>query len=185
MRFAHFPLAVCLLTVLCTTIIAKDLKVPLEVGDMAPDFKLETLEGKTITLTDTLKNGPAIVVVLRGFPGYQCPLCSRQVSSLIDSAKKFASKDATVVLVYPGPDKNLDARAREFLKETKLPDNFLLVTDPNFHFTSSYALRWNAPSETAYPSTFIIDEGRNVLFARVSKSHGGRAKTKNVLKALK
>ena len=43
---------------------------------------------------------------------------------------------------------------------------------------------WDAPRETAYPSTFVIDQGGVIRFAKVSKSHGGRAATGEVLKAL-
>ena len=47
-----------------------------------------------------------------------------------------------------------------------------------------YHLRWDAPNETAYPSTFAVDRGGVVRYALVSKSHGGRAEAEEVLKAL-
>jgi hypothetical protein len=39
----------------------------------------------------------------------------------------------------------------------KLPADFDLVLDPGYDFTNTYGLRWNAPNETAYPSTFLIN----------------------------
>jgi peroxiredoxin Q/BCP len=184
MRVPTLVLA-CFSTIVCASAtFAAELPAPLQVGDQAPDFKLKTLGNKTVTLYETLKDGPTVVVVLRGYPGYQCPVCSKQVASLIEATQEFVSRQATVLLVYPGPAKRLNSRAREFLKETKLPDNFLLVTDPNYHFTDSYALRWQAPNETAYPSTFVVDQQRKVIFSLVSKTHGGRAKTKSVVKSL-
>jgi hypothetical protein len=56
--------------------------------------------------------------------------------------------------------------------------------DPDYKFTNAYRLRWDAPRETAYPSTFVIDRERKVRFAKVSKTHGGRATASEVLKAL-
>jgi hypothetical protein len=56
--------------------------------------------------------------------------------------------------------------------------------DPDLAFVRSYNLRWDAPRETAYPSTFVIGRSGKVRFATVSRSHGGRAKAADVLKAL-
>ncbi|MCA9229610.1 MAG: redoxin domain-containing protein [Planctomycetales bacterium] len=158
--------------------------VPPKVGQQAREFRLKSLDGVEIGLIETLRQGPAVVVVLRGFPGYQCPLCSRQVGELIASAEDFAAKDARIILVYPGPADRLDERAREFLKDTKLPGNFVLVTDPDYSFTNAYGLRWHAALETAYPSTFVISKDNIVSFALVSRAHGGRAKTSDVFGAL-
>lgn len=49
----------------------------------------------------------------------------------------------------------------------------------------TYGLRWDAPDETAYPSTFVIDETRSVRFAKVSRTHGGRTKAAAVLAEVK
>ena len=76
------------------------------------------------------------------------------------------------------------AKAQEFVKGSQLPDNFEFVIDPGYAFTKSYSLRWNAPQETAYPSTFVVGKDGTIDFAVVSKSHGGRADTASVLKAL-
>jgi len=47
-----------------------------------------------------------------------------------------------------------------------------------------YGLRWNAPNETAYPSTYVVDKQGKIVFAKTSKSHGGRASADEILKAL-
>ncbi len=49
------------------------------------------------------------------------------------------------------------------------------MTDPDFKFTEMYKLRRNAPHETAYPSSFVVDMHGVVQFAKVSHSHGDRA----------
>lgn len=162
-----------------------DQKTPPKVSHTAPDFQLKTPEGKQVTLTDMRKNGPVVVVVLRGFPGYQCPLCTRQVGSLLKAGKDFEAAGAKVVFVYPGAANELAQKANEFLKGTELPEPFVLVTDPDYKFTNAYGLRWDAVRETAYPSTFVIGKDGKVTFALISKTHGGRSKTADVVAAVK
>jgi thioredoxin-dependent peroxiredoxin len=159
-------------------------KQPPAVGDKVPDFTLKDLDGKAISLADVQKSGPVVLVVLRGYPGYQCPICTKQFGELMSKAKKFAEDKATVVFVYPGPAADLDKYAKEFVGGKAFPDNFRFLVDPDFKFTELYSLRWNAPAETAYPSSFVVDEKRMVQFAKVSHSHGGRATSKELSEAL-
>jgi peroxiredoxin len=157
---------------------------PPAVGDPAGDFELKSLGGGTVKLSKMTGEGPVVLVILRGYPGYQCPVCSAQVGELLSRADDFRKAKAQVVLVYPGPSQNLHARAKEFIRDKTIPDHFILVVDPDLAFVRSYNLRWDAQRETAYPSTFVIDRGGKVRFATVSRSHGGRAKAADVLKAL-
>jgi peroxiredoxin len=157
---------------------------PPKMGQTAPDFELKDLKGENIKLSLLSQKGPVVLVVLRGFPGYQCPLCTVQVGQLIGKAEPLAKANARVLLVYPGPSDGLKARADEFVRGKDIPANFYLVLDPDFQFTNQYGLRWNAAGETSYPSTFVLDSERKVLFAKVSRSHGDRAKVDDVLAAL-
>jgi peroxiredoxin len=127
-----------------------------------------------------------VLVVLRGFPGYQCPLCSRQVGELRSKAEEFVKLGAKVVLVYPGPGPlaSLREKAKEFLEGTELPKPFYYMVDPEYAFTNAYELRWDAPAETSYPSTFVLDTKRVVKFRKISQSHGDRAPTNEVLASL-
>ncbi len=89
-----------------------------------------------------------------------------------------------MVMVYPGPPQNLGDRANEFLADKKLPENFDLVLDPGYEFTNLYGLRWDAPRETAYPSTFLIDRQGVIFFSKIVKEHGGRTTAAEILDAL-
>jgi thioredoxin-dependent peroxiredoxin len=158
---------------------------PPAVGDKAPDFALETPQGKQIRLSEAASDKPVVLVVLRGFPGYQCPMCNRQVQDFLQNGAALAGAAGRVILVYPGPPADLKARAEEFLSDKKIPANFELVLDPDYKFTNLYNLRWNAPQETAYPATFIIDPNGIIIFSNISKSHGGRVKAAEILAALR
>jgi peroxiredoxin len=157
---------------------------PPVVGEKARDFKLSTPEGKTVQLSDVVSKGPVVLVVLRGYPGYQCPYCNRQVQDFIQKSQGFADAGARVILVYPGPPQDLGAKANEFLADKKLPENFDLVMDPGYEFTNSYGLRWDADHETAYPSTFLIDKQGVIFFSKIVKEHGGRTTAAEILDAL-
>lgn len=157
---------------------------PPVVGDKAPDFALQSLRGQTVRLSQLTARGPVALIVLRGFPGYQCPICNRQVHEFLGEAKAFAGAGAQVVMIYPGPGQDLRSRAEEFTADKTFPDHFNLLLDPDYQFTNLYQLRWDAPKETAYPSTFLIDRRGLVFFAKISNSHGGRTTAVEVLDAL-
>lgn len=156
---------------------------PPAVGDKAPDFTLKTLDGQTTRLSDLTGKTDVVLVVLRGWPGYQCPICDRQVHDFIASAPGFAKAKAQLVFVYPGPAENLKAHAEEFKswKSRQWPKEYLYVLDPDYTMVNDWHLRWDAPRETAYPSTFIIDKKGVIRFARISHSHGNRSKAVDIV----
>ena len=195
MRLKRFTLSSCVTVGLCV-IAALGFAVQrsnaaeepgLKVGNKAPEFALKTLDDQTVRLSDLTATGRVVVVVLRGWPGYQCPLCDRQVQNFIASAPRFAEANARGVMVYPGPAEKLKVHAREFLewKDKVWPKEFFYVIDPDYTMVNAYRLRWNAPRETAYPSTFVVDHTGTVRFAKVSRTHGDRTKAADVLAALK
>ncbi len=153
-----------------------------DVGGTAPDFTLSTPEGRAIRLSELTANGKVVLVVLRGYPGYQCPYCQRQAHDFQVNAGRFAENNTQVLLVYPGPPAELGERAKEFqAKQGELPANFHLVIDPDYKFTNQYGLRWDAPHETSYPSTFVIDSHGVILYRKVSHAHGDRTTADDVL----
>lgn len=157
---------------------------PPEVNGQVTDFTLQTLDGEKMQLTKLLAEGPVVLVVLRGYPGYQCPVCNVQVGQFLAKAKQFEEADAQVVLVYPGAGKELQSHAAEFIRGKTLPKNVSLVTDPDYAFTKAYGLRWDAANETAYPSTFVVSKDGKFVFVKISHTHGDRAQADDVLKAL-
>jgi peroxiredoxin Q/BCP len=123
-------------------------------------------------------------VVLRGWPGYQCPFCTRQFGDYMAHAEAFAKSGAQVLFVYPGPADGLKEHAEAFTASKSLPAAFRILLDPDYTFTQSYGLRWDAAKETAYPSTFALDRNGVVTFAHTSREHGDRVCAAAALKAV-
>jgi peroxiredoxin len=157
---------------------------PPAVGEAFPEIQQKDAAGVDFDSKKVLKAGPLVVVVLRGYPGYQCPVCSAQAASFIGQADQFAEKNVRVLFIYPGAADGLASRVEEFIGETKLPKGFSLVIDSDFALTKKLNLRWSTSGETAYPSTFVISEDGKTVYAKVSKTHGDRANVKDVLAAL-
>lgn len=178
------PLLIALAALLAATPRAHAAQPP-TVGSTAPNFTLATPEGKRVSLNHLEEKGQVVLIVLRGYPGYQCPYCQRQAHDFETSAAQFAAKGVELLLVYPGPADSLSAHAQEFLKQSQnLPPNFHLVIDPDYSVTNLYGLRWNAPSETAYPSTFVLDRKGRVTYRKISREHGDRTTAAEVLAEL-
>ena len=155
-----------------------------KMGDKAFNFSLKTIQGDKISLKDLYREKPVVLVVLRGWPGYQCPICTRQVGDLVAEADNFTKHGATVLMVYPGPSEDLQKHAKEFSQDFQFPENFYFTLDPSYIMVNKYGLRWNEPKETAYPSTYVIDKKGKVVFVKVSNSHGGRSTPEEIFGAL-
>ena len=158
---------------------------PPKVGDKAPDFTLAQIDGRQLTLSGELGAGPVVLIVGRGWVGYQCPFCDRQFNDFVKVARDIEAAGARVIWVYPGPTEGVQDRASEFAKDRAFPPNFRFVLDPGYAFTLRYGLRWDAPKESAYPSTFVLDRQGVVRYALISKTHDGRATAADVLAELK
>lgn len=175
---------VAIIFILVSGMVYSQSNVNAEVGDKAFDFTSQTIDGKKINLKKLYKKGPVVLVVLRGWPGYQCPICTRQVGGLVAEAEKFEESGASVLMVYPGPAEQLQEHANKFSEDFKFPANFSFTLDPDYSVINKYGLRWDAPKETAYPSTFVINKKGEIVFSKVSTTHGGRTSNEEIFEAL-
>lgn len=181
-RISNSPSVLCAAFLAALLVSARAFAETPKVGKKVPDFTLSTPTGAPVQLSKLIQKSTVVLVVLRGYPGYQCPYCQRQAHDFVEHASDFAAKRVTVLLVYPGPSADLDQHAKDFLaKQANLPDNVIMVTDPDYKMTSSYELRWDAPSETAYPSTFVLDRKGVIVFEKISRSHGDRTAAMDIL----
>jgi peroxiredoxin len=151
-------------------------------GERAPDFTLSTIDGTNVSLSGLARNGRVAVVLLRGYPGYQCPFAQQQFQSFTQAATQFATLSTEVLFVYPGNGgKDLAANAWAMLGGQTLPANVHLVLDPDYVFATKYGLRWDAEGQTVYPSTFLIHPDRTVFFAHTGQSQSDLTQSADAL----
>ncbi len=182
--------ALTLLTIalMSASVLAEDKVSPkpgLKVGDDAQPVEAKDLQDKDLSLKALLGDQPVAVIFLRGYPGYQCPLCTKQVAEFIAKADAFKEANVRVLMIYPGLADKLKEHAAEFVRGKNLPDNFDLVIDPDYAITNAWKLRWDKKGETAYPSTYLVDTANKIVFAKVSTSHGDRSNPQAVIDAAK
>ncbi|MHB0957270.1 MAG: thioredoxin family protein [Pirellulaceae bacterium] len=77
----------------------------LKVGDKAPNFKAETVDGKVISLEDA-KGAKALVV---SFTCNECPVAVAYEDRFIEFAKKYADKDVKFFAINVNSTEDLEA----------------------------------------------------------------------------
>jgi len=184
------PLTFCVTLLVCglsaISSRAADHEVGPVLGDRVPDFELPIVGSDSfLRLSDEYDQGKVVVIMLRGFPGYQCPICSRQVSAVFSRAKTLGMHARRVILVYPGPRKDLKKKAEQFIGSKRIPAPVVLVRDDEMRMAEQWNLRWDMTRETAYPSTFVIDTNGRLKWKKTSDSHAGRSTVEEILTALK
>lgn len=165
---------------------AEKIKAGPEEGSKIGEITGTTINGADFKLSKLVAKGSVVIVMLRGFPGYQCPVCSTQVAGYIAKAEEFEKQRNTpVVFIYPGKVNNLKMRAKEFTapleEKVDLPSNLIFLLDQDFKITNQLNLRWDKPEETAYPAAFVIDHDGYIQYAKVSDNHGDRATADEIL----
>ena len=98
-------------------------------GDRAPDFDLPDAEGRRVTLSALLREGP---VVLYFYPADFTPVCTRQACLLRDRHAPLRTAGAQVVGISP----QAPASHRRFRERHGL--TFLLLADPGREAIRAY-----------------------------------------------
>ena len=156
------------------------------VGQRAPDFELPLVgQKKFLNLRDEYRDGPVVVIVLRGYPGYQCPICKNQFNAVVNRAKALSSESKCVVLVYPGKADQLEKNSKRFLGSRKLPHPIRVVRDDDMQMVKEWGIRWDARNQTAYPATFIVDQNGRIAWKKVSSTSAGRSSVEEILRELR
>ncbi len=150
----------------------------LKVGDLAPDFELESDAGENVRLSDLRGQR----VVLYFYPKDNTPGCTTEACELRDRQPKLRRRGAVVLGVSPDSVKS----HQKFKAKYDLP--FTLLADRDHAVAEAYGAwgekkMYGKTYEGILRTTFIIDEEGRVeqVFEKVKpKGHG-----EQVLNALK
>ena len=119
-------------------------KVPLQVGDPAPDFELQDASGKFVHLYDFWSNGPALLLFWRHF-GCSCGIDRAQ--RLQNEYADYVKLGASVVVIGQGEPE----RAAAYIQNHNLPCPVLC--NPTYQVYQAYDLLEGKPSQTVYDAS--------------------------------
>ena len=111
----------------------------LEQGSKVADFHAKDLDDQPYQLYDALKNGPVVLIFVRG---QWCPFCNKHLSRIQDSLDLIYAKGASVVVVSP--------ETSEFLKKTKVKTGteFTLLYDEDYNIATTFDVKFRPDSLT-------------------------------------
>lgn len=103
----------------------------LTVGDTAPLFSLQNQSGETVTLTQALSHGPALVYF---YPKASTPGCTVQAQGLRDIKAQLDDLNVTVFGISPDPV----AKLAKFAEKQAL--NFTLLSDEDHAVADAFGV---------------------------------------------
>jgi peroxiredoxin Q/BCP len=138
--------------------------MPLHPGSPAPDFSLDSTDGKKISLADLRGKR----VVLYFYPKDDTPGCTREACNFRDSYADFHKKNTVILGISPDPL----PRHEKLKSKYELP--FPLLADPDHAIAEKYGV-WKEKMNYGKKymgierTTFLIDEDGNIarIFPRV------------------
>ncbi len=166
----------------------------LQDGALAPDFTLPNVDGRPVTLSTLLKQGP---VVLTFYRGDWCPYCNLQLRAYQAILPLIQELGASLVAVSPQtPDNSLSTAEKKGLTFPVLSDaGNEVARQYGLVFSLSETLRTvsaNLPSfngddswELPMPGTFVIAPDRTVRLAFVDADWTKRLEPAAILDTLR
>jgi peroxiredoxin len=167
----------------------------LQVGDIAPDFILPNVDGRSVRLYSELERGPVVLVFYRG--GW-CPYCNIHLRGFQKSLADFRAAGAQVVAISPQlPDQSLTTRE-------KIELAFPVLSDVGLNTARAFGITFELPKallelyagidisletsngveggkELPMPATFVIRADRTIAYAQVEADHTRRSEPLEVL----
>ncbi|PFG12020.1 TlpA family protein disulfide reductase [Bacillus sp. es.036] len=116
-------------------------------GQIAPNFKLQTLNGEAVQLSDY--RGKRVIV---NFWATWCPPCRAEIP---DFQKLYEKKDVEILAVNLTETEESTEGVEEFVKEFEM--TFPVVMDVNSDVSNTYQV-------SAYPTSYMIDSNGRIQF---------------------
>ena len=169
----------------------------IKVGERAPNFTLSNAYGNDVSLYESLKEGPVVLVFYRGA---WCPFCNMHLHILQQSIPFFEQYDARLITITPQtPDKSAAQ-----IKKDGLP--FEVLSDLDSSVMKAYHLyfelddelvkvylkhgldieAFNGPGRSVLPvpGTFVIDRDGVVVAMQADPDYTKRMEPQAIIEAL-
>jgi peroxiredoxin len=164
-------------------------------GEIAPDFILPDVDGRTVRLYTELERGPVVLVFYRG--GW-CVYCKIHLRGFQRALPEFKTAGARVLAISPQlPDQSLTTREQDKLA-------FPVLSDVGLHTTRAFGVAFELPKRLLdlyanfghplekfngvdgnkglpLPATFIVRADRTIAYAHVKADYTLRSEPLEVL----
>ena len=157
---------------------------PVSVGEQAPDFTLEDIQGTQVTLSATHGKMPTVLVFYRG---YWCPFCARQLSELRSLLK--ADEQVRMLAVSVDDREKTKQLIDKIAADGNGPVNYTMLSDPGHKVIDAYGLHDPAYDGTKFdgiphPTVYVIDKNGRVAWAKVETDYKVRPSNADIRAAL-
>ncbi|AJQ94504.1 peroxiredoxin-like family protein [Gynuella sunshinyii] len=170
----------------------------LKAGDKAPAFTLNDPDGKPVSSTDLLRQGPLVVTFYRGV---WCPYCNMELQALQAVLPDIRAAGANVVAISP----QVAANSRKSVRQNKL--EFPILSDAHNDVAAAFGLRFELqdylvelykslkndlpafngdPSWTLpMPARYVIAPDGTIVYAEVNPDYTRRPDPSEMLPAIR
>jgi len=136
-------------------------------SDQAPDFELQSTGGETVSLSERLESGPAVVLVNRG---HWCSFCAEQLQTFSEVSYDlwFHEKVDVLPIVVDPLERVTEMRDRYDLQ-------MQLLADPDGEVADRYSgTEQTSHGLTGIAATYVVDEDGTVRYEHVSNDPADR-----------
>lgn len=170
----------------------------LKAGDKAPAFTLNDPDGKPVSSTDLLRQGPLVVTFYRGV---WCPYCNMELQALQAALPEIRASGARVVAISP----QVAANSRKSVRQNQL--DFPILSDAHNEVAAAFGLRFQLqdylielykslkndlpafngdPSWTLpMPARYVIAQDATIVYAEVNPDYTRRPDPSEMLPAIR
>lgn len=120
-------------------------------GDIAPDFTIKTIDGKTLSLSDLTSDKPTVLY----FFATWCPNCARDLEAVKDVYPKYSDK--VNFLAIDMDQKESDSKIEDYKQRMGLPDVYFAGGDRNL--LASYNVVYTTTKYFLGKNRVILNKG--------------------------
>jgi peroxiredoxin len=170
----------------------------LKAGDIAPQFTLDDPDGKPVSSTALLKQGPLVISFYRGV---WCPYCNLELQALEKAQAAFKEQGATLVAISP----QNAVYSRKSVRTNNL--SFPILSDTNNDVAAAFGIRFALPDYLVdlyknlkndlpafngdrswtlpMPARYIVGQQGTILYSEVNPDYTHRPEPEDMLSVLR
>ena len=170
----------------------------LEIGSKAPDFKVNTIDGLELDLSNVLDSSNIVLVFFRGS---WCPYCTRHIAELMQYKDVFDDRETQLVFVTPHKENYLSDLQEELNKgaylisdeELHILEDYDVLFEVNKSYQAKFANAFNQElsgvnvqdkAVLPVPATYLIGKDGLIKFKHFEYNYTHRSVVGDILKHL-